>query len=85
MFDVGKLHGLLGRVIVAPLLLIGLTGADPLSAPQRAETAGNQSPAIIAGRDAIVNYTGLTPEQVQDLTRRPRQEPWVSSQTRSST
>jgi hypothetical protein len=48
-------------------LLIALTGVSPLSA-QRAETRGEQSPALIAGRDAIVNY-GLTREQVQELTK----------------
>jgi tetratricopeptide (TPR) repeat protein len=53
--------------IFSALLLIAVTGASPLSA-QRAETHGEQSPALVAGRDAIVNY-GLTPEQVQELTK----------------
>jgi len=55
------------RAIISSLLLIALAGVSPLSA-QRAETRGEQSPALIAGRDAIVNY-GLTPEQVQELTK----------------
>jgi hypothetical protein len=54
--------------MLSSLLLIALIGvSSPLSA-QRAETRGEQSPAQIAGRDAIVNY-GLTPEQVQELTK----------------
>jgi hypothetical protein len=57
----------IGRGIVHPLLLIALMGVSPLSA-QRAESRGDQSPALIAGRDAIVTY-GLTPEQVQELTK----------------
>jgi hypothetical protein len=56
------------RGIILPVLLIALIGSAPLSAQQRAGTAGNQSPAQIAGRDAIVTY-GLTPEQVQELTK----------------
>lgn len=56
----------IGRIILP--LLIALSGSSPLSAQQRAETSGDQSPAVIAGRDAIVTY-GLTPEQVQELTK----------------
>ena len=36
--------------------------------PQRVETQGAQSPAISAGGNVAVTY-GLTPEQVQELTR----------------
>src|SRR5215831_11670979 len=66
MFDIGPSVAI-GRGIIAPLLLIALFGTAPASA-QRAETTGDQSPALIAGRDAIVTY-GLTPEQVQELTK----------------
>jgi tetratricopeptide (TPR) repeat protein len=68
MFAVGRLHIPIGRAVILSLLLIGLIGASPVSAQQRAVTSGNQSPALIAGRDAIVTY-GLTPEQVQELTK----------------
>jgi tetratricopeptide (TPR) repeat protein len=68
MFDVGRLHIPIRGAVILPLLLIGFIGASPLSAQQRAVTGGNQSPALIAGRDAIVTY-GLTPEQVQELTK----------------
>jgi len=68
MFDAGRLHMPIGQAIILPLLLIALFGASPLSAQQRAETRGNQSPALIAGRDAIVTY-GLMPEEVQELTK----------------
>src|SRR5215831_17035902 len=64
MFDIGPSVAI-GRGIIAPLLLIALFGTAPASA-QRAETTGDQSPALIADRDAIVTY-GLTPEQVQEL------------------
>jgi len=57
-----------GRRIVLLLLLVTLIDNRPLLAQQRAETQGNQSPAVIAGRDAIVSY-GLTPEEVKELTR----------------
>jgi hypothetical protein len=66
MFAIGPSVAI-GRGIIAPLLLIALFGTAPASA-QRAETRGDQSPALIAGRDAIVTY-GLTPEQVQELTK----------------
>jgi hypothetical protein len=66
MFDIGPSFAI-GRGIIAPLLLVALFGSVPASA-QRAETSGDQSPALIAGRDAIVTY-GLTPEQVQELTK----------------
>src|SRR5271163_2834760 len=56
-----------GRRIGSSLLLFALLGVSPLSA-QQAQTSGNQSPAIVAGRDATVNY-GPTPEQVQELTK----------------
>jgi tetratricopeptide (TPR) repeat protein len=70
MFDAGKLQIPIGQAIILPLLLIGLLGSSPLSAQQRAETSGNQSPALIAGRDAIANYsTGSTPEQLQELSK----------------
>lgn len=70
MFDVGRLQIPIGQAIILPLLLIGLLGSGPLSAQQRAETSGNQSPALIAGRDAIANYyTGSTPEQLQELSK----------------
>ncbi len=36
--------------------------------PQRVETQGSQSPAITASGNVAVTY-GLTPEQVQELTR----------------
>src|SRR6516164_11537622 len=67
MFDMGPSVAI-GRGIIASLLLIALFGTAPGSAQQRAETSGDQSPALIAGRDAIVTY-GLTPEQVQELTK----------------
>jgi tetratricopeptide (TPR) repeat protein len=35
---------------------------------QTIQTWGNQSPAVQAGRDAIISY-GLSPEQVQELTK----------------
>jgi hypothetical protein len=63
----GRLHMLIGRGIILPLL-IALIGTAPLFAQQRADTIGDQSPAVIAGRDAIVTY-GLTPEQVKELTK----------------
>jgi hypothetical protein len=44
-----------------------LLGVSPLSA-QQAQTSGDQSPAIVAKGNAVVNY-GLTPEQVQELTK----------------
>src|ERR1700674_933057 len=68
MFDTRRLSVAIGRGIILPLLLVALIGARPLSAQQRAETRGDQSPSLIAGRDAIVTY-GLTPEQVQELTK----------------
>ena len=72
MFDIGRLRTPIGRIIILPLLLIGLIGASPVSAQQRAETVGNQSPAINAGRDAFVtnnytNNTGLTPEELRQV------------------
>jgi tetratricopeptide (TPR) repeat protein len=67
MFDTRRLWATIGRITPVLLLLIALTDSRPLSA-QRAETRGSQSPSLIAGRDAIVNY-GLTPEQVQELTK----------------
>src|ERR1700704_4179324 len=68
MFDAGNLSVAIGRGIILPWLLIVLVGTGTLSAQQRAESRGNQSPALVAGRDAIVTY-GLTPEQVQELTK----------------
>jgi hypothetical protein len=68
MFDTRRLCMAIGRGIILPLLLVTLIGAGSLSAQQRAETRGDQSPSLIAGRDAIVTY-GLTPEQVQELTK----------------
>jgi hypothetical protein len=68
MLKVGRLHVPIALVVILPLLVIALIGVSPLSAQQRTETFGNQSPALIAGRDAIVTY-GLTPEQVQELTK----------------
>src|SRR5215475_13417956 len=56
-----------GWRIISSLLLFALLGVSPLSA-QHAQTSGAQSPALVAGRDAVVNY-GLTPEQVQELTK----------------
>jgi hypothetical protein len=67
MFEARRLYRAIGRGIIVPLLLTAAICPRSVSA-QRAETAGNQSPALIAGRDAIVNY-GLTPEQVQELTK----------------
>src|SRR5882672_10216506 len=67
MLDTGSLHKAIAPGIILPWLVIVLIGTGPLSA-QRAETRGNQSPALVAGRDAIVTY-GLTPEQVQELTK----------------
>jgi hypothetical protein len=70
VFNVGKLQIPIGQTIILPLLLIGLLGSSPLPARQRAETSGDQSPALIAGRDAIANYySGSTPEQLQELSR----------------
>jgi hypothetical protein len=68
MFDTRRLSTAIGRGIILPVLFVALIGANSLSAQQRAETRGDQSPALIAGRDAIVTY-GLTPEQVQELTK----------------
>jgi tetratricopeptide (TPR) repeat protein len=68
MLDTRRLCMAIGQGIVLPLLLIALIGANSLSAQPRAETRGDQSPALIAGGNAIVNY-GLTPEQVQELTK----------------
>src|SRR6267154_640705 len=68
MLDTGNLSVAIGRGIILPWLLIVLVGTGTLSAQQRAESRGNQSPALVAGRDAIVTY-GLTPEQVQELTK----------------
>jgi hypothetical protein len=62
MFDSRKVYIAIGLGIILPLLLIG---ANSLSAQQRAETSGN----TIAGRDTIVTTFGLTPEQVQGLTK----------------
>ena len=62
MFDMGPSVAI-GRGIIASLLLIALFGTAPGSAQQRAETSGDQSPALIAGRDAIVTF-GLTTAQV---------------------
>jgi hypothetical protein len=67
MFDTTRLSMAIGRGIILPVLLTAFLGANSLSA-QQAETSGDQSPALIAGRDAIVNY-GLSPEQVQELTK----------------
>src|SRR5215470_174755 len=67
MFDAGRLQVLIARVIVMPLLATALLGVSPLSAQQKVEIFGSQSPALIAGRDAIVNYNAPTPEQVQEL------------------
>jgi hypothetical protein len=61
MFGMGRVGMAISGGIFRPLLLIAIIGVSPLSA-QTAETRGDQSPALIAGRDAIVNY-GLTPEQ----------------------
>jgi hypothetical protein len=68
MSDTRRLYIATRRGIILPLLLMVLIGANSLSAQQRAETRGDQSPALIAGRDAIVTY-GLTPDQVQELTK----------------
>jgi hypothetical protein len=68
MFGTRRLYIVNGRGIILPFILIVLIGASPLSAQQRAETRGNQSPSLIAGRDAIVNY-GPAPEQLQELTK----------------
>lgn len=59
------------RVSKRALLLLGFAGwAFPaLAQAQRIETQGAQSPAIIAGRDATVNYSGPTPEQIKELTK----------------
>jgi hypothetical protein len=57
----------ISRRIISSLLFFALLGVSPLSA-QQAQTGGDQSPAIVAGRDATINY-GLTPEQVQELTK----------------
>src|ERR1700693_5492085 len=67
MFNTGRLCMAIGRGIILPVLLVALIGANFLSA-QQAETHGDQSPALIAGGNAIVTY-GLTPEQVQELTK----------------
>ena len=68
MFGTRRLYKAIGQGIVLALLIVALVGANSLSAQQRAETRGDQSPALIAGRDAIVTY-GLTPEQVRELTK----------------
>jgi tetratricopeptide (TPR) repeat protein len=51
-----------GLVLAGGLLCV-LAGS---SMAQTAQTSGNQSPAIQAGRDVTITY-GLTPEQVQEL------------------
>ena len=68
MFGTRRLYKAIGQGIILPLLIVALVGANSLSAQQQAETRGDRSPALIAGRDAIVTY-GLTPEQVQELTK----------------
>jgi hypothetical protein len=68
MSDTKRLYTATRRGITLPLLLMVLIGTSSVSAQQRAETHGDQSPALIAGRDAIVTY-GLTPDQVQELTK----------------
>ena len=67
MFDTGSHRIPIGPGIIL-LLLITLAGIKLPLAQQRAETRGDQSPALIAGRDAVVTY-GLTPEQAQELTK----------------
>ena len=57
-----------GRRVILLLFLVTIIDIRALSAQQRAETRGNQSPAVIPGRDAIVNY-GLPPEEVKELTK----------------
>jgi tetratricopeptide (TPR) repeat protein len=56
------------RGIVLPLLLAVFASAAPSSAQQRVETQGPQSPAVSAGGNVAITY-GLTPEQVQELTK----------------
>ena len=68
MFGTRRLYKAIGQGIILALLIVALVGANSLSAQQQTETRGDQSPALIAGRDAIVTY-GLTPEQVQELTK----------------
>src|SRR5580704_1968923 len=68
MSDTKRPYTATQRGIILPLLLMVLIGTSSLSAQPRAETRGDQSPALIAGRDAIVTY-GLTPDQVQELTK----------------
>ena len=61
------MHMVIGGGLIRTVVVTVLFGVAPVSA-QQAETSGDQSPALIAGRDAIVNY-GLTPEQVRELTK----------------
>ena len=59
------MHMVIGGGLIRTVVVTVLFGVAPVSA-QQAETSGDQSPALIAGRDAIVNY-GLTPEQVRSI------------------
>jgi len=52
----------------AVLLLVSALAFPALAEPQRVETQGPQSPAVAAGRDVAITY-GLSPEQVQELTK----------------
>src|SRR6516164_5519604 len=62
--------GQASRPINVTLLLLPLCvmAWPALAQTQRVETYGTQSPAIIAERDVTISY-GLSPEQVQGLTR----------------
>jgi tetratricopeptide (TPR) repeat protein len=63
-------YGKTGRICQLAVLLmwlVTLAFPAPLQA-QRVETQGAQSPAITAGGNVAVTY-GLTPEQVQELTK----------------
>jgi hypothetical protein len=58
-----------GPMALAVVLAVACTAAPvPADAQPRAETRGDQSPAIIAGRDATVNI-GISPAQVAELIR----------------
>jgi hypothetical protein len=51
-----------------PLVAFAGLALPALAQPQRVETQGAQSPAITAGGNVAVTY-GLTPEQVEELTK----------------